>query len=336
MHAVRHEPPPLLYPGEGVFTIGVQVSALLMVTAGILVFFRERLAYGLALTGGLIALPGFVWTELELAPWNAWIFLNASTGQLTPFEVLRILCASLVVTVIAISLLRLLPVAWTLRGLPLAVRTWPALLAALLVVAAWFVRSVTPYSTPAYDHPSYCDFRILHLEKRGLHFRETLIIERRAQAWVLRNDRRWFRYRFDQRVATTILDAPAILGRVQALVQSPVLWGSHTAPATRLWSWNAEGWYLVLKDARLLAFTSEDGAVPPEEVTALFRAIEKLPESEERSLGGSRCLPGLLLRSSGRPGILGFAAADEADHQQRRGLSYTATRSTLKIVRAPR
>ncbi len=63
---------------------------------------------------------------------------------------------------------------------------------------------------------------------------------------------------------------------------SPELWKLHTQPAKALWAWNAEGWYVVLKDSRLLAFTSEYGTAPPREITDLFREIENLPTSEER------------------------------------------------------
>ena len=46
--------------------------------------------------------------------------------------------------------------------------------------------------------------------------------------------------------------------------------------------WNAEGWFIVLKDSRVLAFTSEYGTSPPREITALFHEIEQLPASSER------------------------------------------------------
>ena len=49
-------------------------------------------------------------------------------------------------------------------------------------------------------------------------------------------------------------------------------------------SWNAEGWYVVLKDSRLLAFTTEYGTAPPEEVTRLFSEFEKQPVAEQRPI----------------------------------------------------
>jgi hypothetical protein len=68
---------------------------------------------------------------------------------------------------------------------------------------------------------------------------------------------------------------------VGALVQSPALWKLRTQPAKALWSWNAEGWFVVLKDSRLPAFTSEYGTAPPQEITSLFHEIEQLPASSE-------------------------------------------------------
>jgi DNA-directed RNA polymerase specialized sigma24 family protein len=48
-------------------------------------------------------------------------------------------------------------------------------------------------------------------------------------------------------------------------------------------SWNAEGWYVVLQDSRLLAFTSEYRTTPPKEITDLFEEMEKLPASQEEA-----------------------------------------------------
>ena len=71
--------------------------------------------------------------------------------------------------------------------------------------------------------------------------------------------------------------------RATALVNSPELRNLHAAPTGQLWSWNAEGWYVVLKDRRLFAFTSEYQTTPPREITDLFNEIQGLPESERRS-----------------------------------------------------
>ena len=56
----------------------------------------------------------------------------------------------------------------------------------------------------------------------------------------------------------------------------------HTPPAVPLRSWNAEGWYVVVNDSRLSAFTTEYGNSPPKEVAALFHEIESLAAEEEQ------------------------------------------------------
>lgn len=268
--------------------IAAAVSPLVLLCACVLVLFRPRLGYALSLLGGFLALPFFVRVELSLAPWNSWIFLNRDRstnfdGGLPASAKLRILSPVLIVTAVATSLLRLLPARWSIRNRDLRRRTWPGLALAFLVLVVWFVRSVTPYSVAAFDHPGHFEFRILHVQKHGLRLHETTIDEYRdGRVWIFRHDRRLFQYRFEDRVALLALgeQSPGTLGSARMLVQSPALWKLRTRAAKALWSWNAEGWYVVLKESRLLAFTSEYGTAPPQEVTALFHEIENLPASE--------------------------------------------------------
>jgi hypothetical protein len=232
------------------------------------------------LAAGLAALPWFVRTELSLAPWNSWIFLNRE-GGFPAFVKLNILSVALIAIAVSCSSLRLLPARWSLRGAPLYRRTWPAFAVGFLVLAVWFVRSVAPYSIPAFDHGREAELRILHVQKRGLHFYQTTVMEYRdGQVWVVRSKRRLFQYRFDGRIIHTALGETPLLERAHTLVQSPELRKLHTPPARALRWWNAEGWYVVLKDSRLLAFTSEYRTAPPQEVADLFHEIEKLPARE--------------------------------------------------------
>ncbi len=76
--------------------------------------------------------------------------------------------------------------------------------------------------------------------------------------------------------------SPTAYERARNLAQSSELWKLRTAQPKALRSWNAEGWYVVLKDSRLLAFTTEFGTTPPEEVTDLFSELESLQALEER------------------------------------------------------
>jgi hypothetical protein len=269
--------------------IAAATSPFVFLCACVLVLWRPRFGYGAGLLGSLLALPLFVRIELSLAPWNSWIFLDQDgsayfQGPVPTFAKLRILSPALIVIAVTVCLLRLLPARWSLRGVPLRQRTWPALALAFCVLAVWFVESVTPYSVAAFDHSPNLEFRILHVLKRGLRFQETTIAEYRGQVWILRHDRRLFQYRFVDHAFLLNLgeQSPTTFDRVRTFVQSPTLWKLHTPPAKALWSWNGEGWYVVLKDSRLLAFTSENGIAAPEEATTLFHEIETLPASETR------------------------------------------------------
>lgn len=92
-------------------------------------------------------------------------------------------------------------------------------------------------------------------------------------------DRRLFQYRFEGHTAGGILNRAAS-EQVNSIVSSPALRTLHTPPARLLRSWNAEGWYIVLRDERLLAFTTENRMAPPHEITDLLREIENLPTHE--------------------------------------------------------
>jgi hypothetical protein len=271
--------------------VAARVSPLVFLCASALVFFRPRFGYTLGVIAGLIALPWFFQTEFSPATWNSWISLNyespipipSEVGPYLAFTRLKILSVILIVVAVACSSIRLLPARWSLWKSPLCRCTWPAFAVGFLVLAVWFGYSVTPYSIPAYDHPGSVEFRILHVEKRGLRFHETAMSEERnGRAWILRTERRLFQYRFEERIAWTALAeaSPATIERVRTFVQSPTLWELRTPPPRTLRSWNAEGWYVVLKDSRLLAFTSEYGTAPPKEVTELFHQIENLPLRE--------------------------------------------------------
>jgi hypothetical protein len=248
---------------------------------------KPRFGYGLGLVAGLIASPWFVWTELSLYE-SSWVFLNlvpacSEERVFLTFVKLKILSVALIVIATACASLRLFPARWVLRKSPWSERTWPAFAIGFLAVTVWFVHSVMPYRVPVIVDAAQMELRILHVEKRGLRIHETLVVaERNSRFYVFRNDRRLFQYRFDTRGTQGVLSKIAH-DHAGTLVQSPELWNLHTRPAEVLRSWNAEGWYVVLKDSRLFAFTSEYGTAPPPQVTDLFHEIEDVPTGVERS-----------------------------------------------------
>jgi hypothetical protein len=282
--ALLRIPNPLAAPASEHVAEGVAfVSPLVFLCACVLVFVRPRFGHSLGLFAGLIALPWFVWTELWLSPANSWVFLNTGDESvpealaLLALAKLKILSIALIVFAILYSSLRLLPSRLLLGKSPLRQRTWPAFALGFLMLAAWFIHSVTPYRVPLIVDGESPQFRILHVEKRGLRYHETeVFVFRDGRAWVWRNDRRLFQYRFEARVAMISLGAYLpTLDHARAFVKSPELRNLHTPPAKALRSWNADGWYVALRDSRPLAFSSEYRTVPPPEVTNLFYEIEK-------------------------------------------------------------
>jgi hypothetical protein len=252
--------------------IAFLASPFAFLCASVFIFLRPRFGYAAGVAAGLMALPWFVLAEHSM-PWNSWIFLNYEApdpsegiGYVTLVK-LKILSAMLTVVALAVSSLRLFSCA----------RTWPAFAISFVVMAMWFVRSVTPYSVPGFDHSVGAQLRILHVQKRGLHFHETTLIGfRDGRVYIFRANRRLFQYRFVGQLAMTSLE-PTAYERARNLVQSSELWKLSTGPPKALRSWNADGWYVVLKDSRVLAFTTEYGTPPPDEVTGLFNEIQKLP-----------------------------------------------------------
>ena len=290
--ALKERPFPSYWDWNNPFWIAGKSAPLMLVCACVLIFFRPRLGYRLGFLGAVIALAWFIHTELSLTPWNSWIFLNgeipmpSEAGGYQTFVKLKILSAAFIVITVAYSSLWSAPTSWSFRGTPIRLRTWPAIAVGLIAIAVWFACSVTPYSVPGFDHPGNQEIRILRIQKRGLRFEETTVTEfQNGRVFLLRHDRHLFQYRFEVRVASTALSeiSPTEYVRVRALVESPDLWNRRTAPPKSLWSWNAEGWYVVLKDSRLLTFTTQERTTPPEAITDLFREIEKSPAEEEHT-----------------------------------------------------
>jgi hypothetical protein len=269
---------PLPY-SERWLAIAAAASPLLFLSACVLVFLRPRFGYVLGLVGAGCVLAWVLRTEFLFGPYNSWLYLNYESAvepeageAVRAVAVRRLLSAALVATASACALLRL---AFPRR------RTWPAFAAGFLAMAVWFVHSVTPYAEPRVCIRGLgAELRLLHVRKRGLSVHETaMIVQNDGKTWVLRGDRRLFQYRFAVRVGQTSLGAsPAARELAWALVGSPELQRLQTPPPSVLRSWNADGWYVVLKDKRVLAFTSEQRMEPPREVVELFRQLEALPE----------------------------------------------------------
>ncbi len=271
---------------HSLYGIGAEASPVIFLAASIAIFFRPRLGYWLGLAGGLIALPYFVGLKIgfyqsdlvSLKSWNSWLLLNCFGTAVDCWVPVSIRFTLLVFVFVPISVacavLRLLSARWTFSGSPVCQRLWPAFAVSLLGLAIWFVYSVSPYRLPMSHDGVVADLRILHVEKRGLRFHETCVFETFQYGHVMtsRVSRRWFQYEFHEQGGIAIA-SPILAERARALVLAANGWNLHTEPPKALWSWNAEGWYLVTPERRF-SFTKGE---PPEDVKALFYELERAP-----------------------------------------------------------
>jgi hypothetical protein len=236
------------------------------------VFFRARVAYGLGLASAAIGLRWLILHERGLSV-SSWTVFNVAWEPESWREVLIILSVALtVVSGVCATTLRLLPARWTVRKQPISQRTWPAVAVGFLVLGVWLFRAGTPYDALIVDG-STPRFRILHVEKRGVHFHETAISAyRNGLFFVARTERNLFRYEFETQVTQGVMPYE----QVETFRTSAELWRLRTAPAFLLHTWNAEGWFAV-SDSQILAFTTENKTAPPQLVVEMFSEIDKLP-----------------------------------------------------------
>ena len=98
------------------------------------------------------------------------------------------------------------------------------------------------------------------------------------------NERRLFRYRFQQGLAR--VEAPKVVGeRIAPLIQSlkTVKWNRE--PIKPLRGWSDEGWYVAGEEVELEVCAKENQVEPPQEVVELFHDLEDLPRSQQTSEG---------------------------------------------------
>jgi hypothetical protein len=268
--------------------VAVVASGIAFVLASAGVFLKPRFSYCLGVVSGLVALRWFSEIEFGYFPaLNSWITFNLPDGNPYFFSdiflaKLKILFAATAVASTACSATRLLPASWALRRFPVRERTWPALALSFLVIASWYGFSVSPYRIPLFVHGVPPELAVLHVEKRGTQFHETVISTfRDGKLYVERNDRRLFQYRFAVCGGSEVLP-DGMIARVRMLAQSTQLRDMRTAPAVALRNKNAEGWY-VRTGRSVLAFTSEYGTEPPKEIVDLFRDLESVVPAKRES-----------------------------------------------------
>ena len=274
--------------GEAILIFLCFLAPMLLAFAAGTVPLQPLLADGITLAAGLVALPWICRTTLEgNIYWNSWILFNIPKEELRQWGStlpgkLTIVATALVILALATALLRMIPASWKLRTIPLRERLWPSFAVTFVFLAVWFVRSVVPYRIPgAVDYSSYPMFQILHVEKQGLRFHESLIKVSGfrmipSQLYFSWDDRRLLEYRFDNFGAWGGL-TETMAHRIQAILESKQILGSDWDMAKPLRDWNEDGWYVNGDGIGLKVYLGREGTAPPEEITQLFNDLEKIP-----------------------------------------------------------
>ena len=252
----------------------------LMLAAAVLSLRRPRIGYPMIVIGAALPLFWIYRTESR-AFVNSWVLLNASGDReetvYLRYAQLRIVCAVLLLFVLVWALIRLLPPSWQIRNLPVNRRTWPALVIAPFVVAWWFTASAFPYRQPVILDAQLAELDILHVEKNGLGFHETSIrIYRDGRFFMAHNDRRLFRYKFEEVWHGGALTESQRM-QLKTVLGLPDLKRTEERAPRALRVAHGEGWYTETGRFAIAAFTTENATLPPAELVAFFRGIVEMP-----------------------------------------------------------
>jgi hypothetical protein len=94
------------------------------------------------------------------------------------------------------------------------------------------------------------------------------------------SDRRLFQYRFRQTGAAG-QPPEALVERIREIITASGRTKLQSDIVKPLRNWNAEGWYFNVAGSGLKVFGTPNGSAPPQEITDLFRELNKIPRSAE-------------------------------------------------------
>src|SRR6185369_3473616 len=154
-----------------------------------------------------------------------------------------------------------------------------AFLGCFVLILLWFVHSV-PYRLPGIRCGRLgADLNILHIEKRGVQFHETVLsILKDGRFFKRQTNRHLFQFRFTS-VSSSGAMSPSATSRAMAFAHSLRLNPVATPRAESLKKWNGEGWYIEVSES-VIAFSSEYHSDPPLEIKELFEEVEALPVTD--------------------------------------------------------
>jgi hypothetical protein len=247
-----------------------------LVGGALLLRWRARVGYSVAVVGAALPLPWIFRTESRVFS-NSWVAMNASSEQPNAYigySQLRIVAVALLLMTLSWALTRLLPSKWKIRNRPANRRTWPSLVFTLTIIAWWFAASVRPYRQPLIVDAVPPELTILNVKKDGTAFHETRVsVYRDGTYYVVRTDRRLFRYSFGETVHDGTL-TDDLRNRLKVVRSLPELTRTLEKSPTALRARRGEGWYTEMNSFAITAFTTESATSPPAELVAFFRAVE--------------------------------------------------------------
>jgi hypothetical protein len=255
--------------------------------ASICLLIKSRFTGRIAFLGALLNWPFYRFIEFNGANFSSWLFFNlpdeGQESHAAMFLVtLKIVSISLLFAATAFSAWRLMPASWRVRKLSLRDRVWPASAISFLLVASWFLASVSRYEIPIFDlHSNPPMLSVLHVEKRGLQFHETsLAFYRNGEFYLRRDDRRLFQYRFPMSIVRGVLSA-ADHQLFNTLVNSPPeLRGTQVQSYSPPRGWNADRWYVFVGRRLQRKPISLEGSAVPNDILSLFADAQKLPAEQ--------------------------------------------------------
>lgn len=262
------------------FCAGFATPAVLLAGA-ILVLWKPRFASLAGLIGTGLAWPYFYRTEVWQYHFaNSWVMMNLPPPEQTYGE-LRILAISLLVLATGCSLLGLASKSWHIGEARLNDRIWPAFCIWFLCICVWYFSAVSPYRVPIYD--LYSDppfFYIVHVNKHGLYFHETVeIIEKDGRFYVFHDDRRLFQYSFHETDASGDLPEHDEIA-LKAVVRSANLGRPNGPRNVSPWTWNADRWFVYSERDPKWRLLDVDGSKVPKVMFDFFQELPSIPKEE--------------------------------------------------------
>ena len=275
--------------GFGLAHLAGLIALLGFAIAATTLVITPRFAYGTGLLASCLAIPYLIVREMSYSYYgNSWVVFNLPADRLYSPELtyakLSILSAVLIAISGALSLLRLTPDAWKLRGRSIRSRSWPVFAFSALVVAVWFAHSVTPYRVPTEYGGGSPEIAIVRFEKRGLRSTETRVsVTRDGRLYTSYDIRDPLRYQSQGELFVGSLPSWEKAQHILAFVRSAEFRAQAGLSRSDLpHRWNSDTWYVQGERVPFVIFSSAKNTAPPKELVDWFNEMNSLPKNSSR------------------------------------------------------